>query len=96
MVPQFLTALDKEQGEFVRPELVRALAAQGDDPRVRQALLREVGRGEDFFRSAVIEAFGDHKARYAYDQLAAIAQPRRAAAGRCGDGAREDRRQARA
>jgi HEAT repeat protein len=72
MIPQFLTALDKEQGEFVRPELVRALAAQGRDERVRQALVREVGRGEDFFRSAVIEAFGDHKAQYAYDQLAAI------------------------
>jgi len=74
MIPAFLTALDKEQGEFVRPELVRALAAQGSDPRVRQALLREVGRGEDFFRSAVIEAFGDHKAAYAYDQLASIAR----------------------
>jgi HEAT repeat protein len=74
MVPQFLAALDKEQGEFVRPELVRALAAHGGDERVRQALLREVGRGEDFFRSAVIEAFGDYRAQYAYDQLAAIAR----------------------
>jgi HEAT repeat protein len=74
LVAQFLTALDKEQGEFVRPELVRALAAQGGDQRVRQALLREAGRGEDFFRSAVIEAFGDHKAQYAYDQLATIAR----------------------
>src|ERR1700681_892974 len=27
MAPQFLTALDKEQAEFVRPALVRALAA---------------------------------------------------------------------
>ena len=42
-MPQLLAALDKEQGEFVRPALVRALAAHGDDPRVRQALLREVG-----------------------------------------------------
>jgi HEAT repeat protein len=74
MVPQFLAALDKEQGEFVRPELVRALASHGDDVRVRQALLREVGRGEDFFRSAVIEALGDHKAQYAYDALNAIAK----------------------
>ena len=72
MIPQLLTALDKEQGEFVRPELVRALAAQGSDERVRQALIREVARGEDFFRSAVIEAFGDFKAQYAYDRLAAI------------------------
>ena len=72
MIPQLLTALDKEQGEFVRPELVRALAAQGSDERVRQALIREVARGEDFFRSAVIEAFGDFKAQYAYERLAAI------------------------
>src|SRR5438034_11666071 len=56
LLPQSLTALDKEQGQFVRPSLVRALAAQGDDPKVRAALLRESGRGEDYFRSAVIEA----------------------------------------
>ena len=73
MVPDFLAALDREQGEFVRPSLVRALAAQGEDPRVRPVLLREVGRGEDFFRSAVIEALGDYKALYAFDQLTAIA-----------------------
>src|SRR5205823_10157833 len=63
MTPEFLAALDKEQGEFVRPSLVRALAAQGDDQRVRPALLREVGRGKDFFRSAVIEALGDYHAQ---------------------------------
>ena len=32
-------------------------------------LVREVGRGEDFFRSAVIEALGDYKAQYAFDAL---------------------------
>jgi HEAT repeat protein len=74
IAPQFLAALDKEQGEFVRPALVRALAALGADTRVRQALLREVARGEDFFRSAVIEALGDHKAQYAIDALVAIAK----------------------
>jgi HEAT repeat protein len=81
MVPQFMTALDKEQAEFVRPALVRALAsvaagagAQGDDvSRARQALVREVSRGEDFFRSAVIEALGDYKAQYALDALTAVA-----------------------
>src|ERR1044071_9102220 len=31
LVPQFLAALDKEVGEFVRPALVRALAAYADD-----------------------------------------------------------------
>jgi len=74
MVPQFLTALEKETAEFVRPALVRALAALGDDARVRQALLREVSRGEDFFRSAVIEALGDYKAQYAVDAIAAVAK----------------------
>ena len=42
------------------------------DPRVSAALLRETGRGEDFFRSAVIEALGDYKAAYAIDALAAV------------------------
>jgi HEAT repeat protein len=74
MIPDSLAALDKEQGEFVRPSLVRALAVQGDDPRVRQALLREAGRGKDFFRSAVIEALGDYHAQYAVDALTAIAK----------------------
>jgi HEAT repeat protein len=77
LTPQFLAALDSEQAEFVRPALVRALAAIAavtDDARVRQTLVREVGRGEDFFRSAVVEAFGDFKARYAYDAVTAIAK----------------------
>ena len=41
---------------------------------MQQALLREVGRGEDFFRSAVIEALGDYKAQYAFDAIAAVAK----------------------
>jgi HEAT repeat protein len=73
MLPQFLTALDKETAEFVRPALVRALAAL-DDARVRPALLREVTRGQDFFRSAVIEALGDYKAQYAVDALTTVAK----------------------
>jgi HEAT repeat protein len=80
MLPQFVAALEKEQAEFVRPALVRAVAAaaagsQGDDSvRARQALVREVSRGEDFFRSAVIEALGDYKATYAVDALIAVAK----------------------
>jgi HEAT repeat protein len=78
MVPSLLAAMEKESGEFVRPSLVRALAAQASIPgdegaRVRAALVREAGRGQDFFRTAVIEALGDFKARYAYDALVAIA-----------------------
>jgi HEAT repeat protein len=74
LLPDFLQALEKEQGEFVRPSVVRAVAALGDDPRVRQPLVREAARGEDFFRSAVVEALGDFKAAYAYDALTAIAK----------------------
>jgi HEAT repeat protein len=74
MIPQYLSALEKETAEFVRPALVRALAAHGDDARVRQALLREVSRGQDFFRSAVIEALGDYKAQYAIDAITAVAR----------------------
>jgi HEAT repeat protein len=77
LLPDFLAALDKEQGEFVRPAVVRAVAAiqaKSDRASARQALLREAGRGEDFFRSAVVEALGDYKAQYAYDALIAIAR----------------------
>ena len=38
--PALLDALEREESEFVRPALIRALAAQGADPRVRDTLLR--------------------------------------------------------
>lgn len=74
MIPDLLKALEREESEFVRPALVRALAAQGTDPRVRETLLVEVGRGQDFFRSGVIEALGDYRATYALEPLIAIAR----------------------
>lgn len=74
LAPDFLDALAKEQGEFVRPAVVRALAAIGADEGVRRALVAEVGHGEDFFRSAVIEALGDYKAEYAFDAVTAVAK----------------------
>ena len=73
LVPLFLSALNLEQAEFVRPALVRTLAAHGTDPSVQPVLTRESGRGEDFFRGAVIEALGDYHARYAFDAINAIA-----------------------
>ena len=74
MLPALLKALEREDSEFVRPALVRALAAQGSDPRVRETLLVEVVRGQDFFRSGVIEALGDYRAAYAVEPLMAIAR----------------------
>src|SRR2546428_6657896 len=70
-VSSLLAALDKEQAEFVRPALIRALAAVPSAAPVQQALVRDVARGEDFFPSAVIEALGDHKARYALEAVTA-------------------------
>jgi HEAT repeat protein len=75
--PRLLAALDKEPGEFVRPSLVRALAALGsvtDDVRIHETLIRDAGRGQDFFRSVVIEALGDYRAQYAFDALMSIAR----------------------
>jgi hypothetical protein len=69
-----LAALNTEQSEFVRPVLVRAIAALPPDDFVRRALVAEVGRGLDFFRSAVIQAVGQHRAAYAVDALAAVAE----------------------
>ena len=74
ILPTLIVALEREQSEFVRPALIRALAAQGTDPKVRQLLIAEARRGEDFFRSAVIEALGDYKASYAVDTLMEIAK----------------------
>jgi HEAT repeat protein len=74
LAPKLIAKLGPEVSEFVRPSLVRALAALGADPAVRKALLQEVNRGQDFFRSTVIEALGDHKADYAVPALTAIAK----------------------
>jgi len=74
MLPELLAALDRELAEFVRPALIRALAVHGDDARVQKALVADAGRGEDFFRSVVIEALGDYGAQYAFDAIGAIAK----------------------
>jgi HEAT repeat protein len=73
MIPELLKALEREVSEFVRPALIRALAAQANDMRIRETLLAEVVRGEDFFRSAVIAALGDYGATYALEPLMKIA-----------------------
>ena len=74
MAPVLLNSLQTEEAEFVRPAMVSALAALGDDMRVQRALLGEIGRGLDFFRGAVIDALGRRRAAYALDGVAAVAK----------------------
>ncbi len=74
MVPQLAQLLEKEQDEFLRPSIIRALAAHGTDPRVQKILLPDVKRGQDFFRSAVIEALGEYRAAYALTDIADVAK----------------------
>jgi HEAT repeat protein len=74
LLPVLLAAFDGETAEFVRPSLARALAAQGADPQVQQVLTRDVMRGQDFFRSTVIEALGDYKATYAEKAIGEVAR----------------------
>ena len=91
--PRLLAALPHETSEFVRPALLRALAAHDAAPAVRQQLVRDVDRGEGLFRATVIEALGEHGAVYAVEPLIRIASeagPLRddalLALGRIGDG----------
>jgi HEAT repeat protein len=75
LTPRLLTALDKETGEFVRPSLVRALAAlASNDPQVRDVLIRDAMRGQDYFRGSVIEALGDYGIAAAMPRLLEIAK----------------------
>jgi hypothetical protein len=72
--PQLLAALDKELSEFVRPRLVRAVAAHAGPLTAASTRLKtETMRGEDYFRGAVIEALGEYKAAYALDELTKVA-----------------------
>jgi len=74
MSARLLKAAEKEDGEFVRPALTRALAAYGDEPDMQKALSGLVMRGQDIYRSAVIEALGDYKAAYAYAPIAEVSK----------------------
>jgi HEAT repeat protein len=74
LAPKLLAAIEKEDGEFVRPALVRALAAIPKDPKVADVLMRDAMRGVDYFRSTVIEAIGDYKVTAAMPRLVEIAK----------------------
>lgn len=74
LAPKLLAALEKEEGEFVRPALVRALAAIPRDLKIIDVLMRDAMRGVDFFRSTVIEAIGDYKVTMALPRLVEISK----------------------
>jgi HEAT repeat protein len=72
---RLLAALESEHSEFVRPALIRALAALAPkDPKVAAALVVDAGRGVDYFRGTVIEALGDYKVASAAPKLAEVAK----------------------
>jgi HEAT repeat protein len=73
MVPVLVTALGREQSEFVRPALMRAVAASHAEPAAQKALEPLIMRGEDYFRGSVIEALGDYQATWARDAIAKVA-----------------------
>ncbi len=73
LAEQLLAALEQEGSEFVRPQLIRALAAHGAHPWVQAQLTADIDRGETAFRSAVIEALGDQRAAWAAEPLLALA-----------------------
>jgi HEAT repeat protein len=74
LAPKMLAALEKEEGEFVRPALIRALAAIPQNLKIIDVLMRDAMRGVDFFRSTVIEAIGDYKVTLALPRLVEIAK----------------------
>jgi len=73
-LPRLIDALSREESEFVRPALTRAIAAHGGDKRAQDAMTKLVMQGHDFFRSAVIEAIGDYKGAYAFNALTTVAK----------------------
>ena len=69
------TRCDTEESEFVRPALTRALAAlRRRSPRRKTLMTTLVMRGQDFFRSVVIEALGDYRAAYALKPITEVAK----------------------
>lgn len=74
VTPVLVAALPKEESEFVRPALTRAIAASKDEALVTSALVPLVQRGANFFRSEVIVALGDYGAKSAVPSLVEVAK----------------------
>jgi HEAT repeat protein len=73
-VPRLIDALSREESEFVRPALTRAIAAHGKEKAAQPVMTALVTRGQDFFRSAAIEAIGDYQGAYAFAALTGVAK----------------------
>jgi len=74
VLPRLMAAVEKEDSEFVRPALTRALAAYASDPKVRETMTGLVMKGQDLFRAVVIEALGDYRGAYALPQIIEVAK----------------------
>ena len=74
VVPALLKALDREESEFVRPSLTRALAAYTKDQKVAATMSALVMKGHDHFRASVIEALGDRRVASALGPIRDVAK----------------------
>ena len=74
VLPRLIEALPREESEFVRPALTRAIAAHGEQKPAQVTVTELVMKGQDFFRSVVIEAIGDYQGAYAFAQLTTVAR----------------------
>ena len=74
VLPRLIEALPREDSEFVRPALTRAIAAHGEHKAAQATMADLVMKGQDFFRSVVIEAIGDYQGAYAFDPLTTVAR----------------------
>jgi HEAT repeat protein len=74
VLPRLIEALSREESEFVRPALTRAIAAHGTPKAAQDAMTRLVLSGQDFFRGGAIEAVGDYKGSYAFATLTQVAK----------------------
>jgi HEAT repeat protein len=74
VLPKLIAALSREESEFVRPALTRAIAAYRDDPKAKETMAGLVMKGQAFFRSVVIEALGDYRGTQALAPLTEVAK----------------------
>jgi HEAT repeat protein len=74
VLPRLIEALPREESEFVRPALTRAIAAHGEQKPAQETMTELVMKGQDFFRSVVIEAIGDYQGAYAFAPLTTVAR----------------------